>query len=63
MFTYNWKLRRCRVADTSADHMAQSLATLVPYQVQIRYYIALLAIVHMYQEYQDRYSLYTMCLH
>ena len=59
----NCMLCRCLLADTSPNPMAPSLATNFPHLIQFLYSLALLAIVHMWQEYQTRYSLYTMCLH
>ena len=50
MVTCNCKLRRCLLADTSANHMTQSLGTLVPHLVQILYSIVWLAIIHMCQD-------------
>ena len=58
--------RRRWLADTSANHMAQSSwnandyeGTLVPHLVQTAYPITLFAILHMYEE---KYSLHTICL-
>ena len=63
MLTCNCKLRRCLLADTSDNHIAQSRFTFVTHLVQISYSFTVLAIIHKYQEYQERYSLYTTCLY
>ena len=63
MFACYCTLCMCLLADTSVNQMAQCVATHVLHLVQILYSIALLAIVHMCQEYKTRYSLYTICLH
>ena len=47
MFARDCTLRICLLADTSANQLAQSLATHVLHLVQFLYSIALLAIVHM----------------
>ena len=60
LITCNCKLRRCVLADTSANHMPQSHDKIVPHLVQVSSSIASLAIVHMSQEYQQPYSLYTL---
>ena len=44
-------LRRCVLADTSANEMARSRSALVPHLVRYSYSIALYVKVHMYQEY------------
>ena len=44
-------LRRCVLADTSANDMARSRGTLVAHLVRFLYSIALYVIVHMYHEY------------
>ena len=57
MFTRSCKLRRRVLADTSANHMKQAPGLFVSHIVESLYAIALLAIVHMCLEYQERYSL------
>ena len=62
IFTCKDMLQRCLLPETAANHIARSRGTLVPHIVPISYPITLLAIVHMYQECQERYNLYTLCL-
>ena len=48
MITCNCKLCKFILADTSANHMTQSLGTLLSHLVQVLYPVALLDIVSSY---------------